>query len=95
MRKLIYGFLPTGEYPARERRLHLAPRQPFVSSGFVTPGWGPIAENVARAKPLAARLISHLLDAALDDVAGSIVVQEADHAERALDSTETAHAPRS
>lgn len=69
--------------------------QPFVSSDFTTPGWGSIAENVTRAKPLAVRLISHLLEAALDDVAGSIVVQEADHAERALDSTKTAHVQQS
>jgi len=45
--------------------------------GFTTRGWGSIAADVARAKPAAIRLLSHLLDAALDEVAGTVVLSEA------------------
>lgn len=64
--------------------------QPFVASGFSEPGWGSIAENVARAKPLAVRLIAHMLKVALDDVAGSIMVQEASQVERVAERVRSA-----
>lgn len=58
--------------------------QPFMASGFATPSWAAMAENAARVRPLAIRLLSHLLETALDDVAGSLMVQEANQAEVAL-----------
>jgi hypothetical protein len=60
---------------------------PFVSSGFTTRGWGSIADDVARAKPAAIRLLSHLLDAALDEAAGTVVLRKAGETERAIDGS--------
>lgn len=69
--------------------------QPFVASGFTTPGWGPIAEAVTRAKPLAVKLIAHMLEVALDDVAGPIMVHEANQAEQLLHAEPAADAAAS
>lgn len=62
--------------------------EPFMSSGFTTRDWGTIAEGVAQAKPVAIRLLAHLLDTAFDEVAGAVLLREAAEAERALDDSD-------
>jgi hypothetical protein len=52
-----------------------------------TTDWGAIADGLTRAKPLAIQLLARLLDAALDDVAGTTVVREATVATRTLDES--------
>lgn len=60
--------------------------EPFLSSGFTAGDWGAIADDVTRFKPLAIRLITHLLDTAVDDVAGDVLLSASIEAQRALDS---------
>jgi DNA-binding transcriptional MerR regulator len=60
--------------------------QPFLASGFTTREWGSIADDVARAKPIAISLLARLLDAALDDEAGEVLLRAAGEAQRELDS---------
>lgn len=59
--------------------------EPFVASGYTTRDWNSIADGAARAKPLALKLIAHMLDDAFDDAASTIVLSEAAQAQRALD----------
>jgi DNA-binding transcriptional MerR regulator len=59
--------------------------EPFVSSKFAAPDWASLAESAARARPVVIRLLAHMQRAALDDVAGSVVLREAGPAERVLD----------
>jgi DNA-binding transcriptional MerR regulator len=53
---------------------------PFVKSGFATPGWADVAENVTRTRPLAITLLSRMMQTALDDVAATIMVAQSDTA---------------
>jgi hypothetical protein len=57
---------------------------PFLASGLTARDWGSIADDVARAKPIAIALLGRMLDAALDDVAGTLLLSAATEAERAL-----------
>jgi DNA-binding transcriptional MerR regulator len=60
--------------------------EPFLSSGFTAGDWGTLADDVSKFKPLALQLIAHLLDAAVDDVAGPVLLSASIEAQRALDS---------
>jgi DNA-binding transcriptional MerR regulator len=60
---------------------------PFLASGFTTRDWGSIADDVARAKPIAIALLARMLDSALDDVAGSVLLSAATEAEGALEKS--------
>jgi DNA-binding transcriptional MerR regulator len=60
--------------------------EPFLSSGFTAGDWGAMADDVTRFKPLAIQLIAHLLDEAVDDVAGDVLLSASIEAQRALDS---------
>lgn len=51
---------------------------PFVASGFTTPGWTHISENASRSRPLAMTLLSRMMQGALDDAAAAIMVDQAD-----------------
>ena len=59
---------------------------PFVESGFATPGWADIAENATRTRPLAMTLLSRMLQSALDDVAAKIMVAQSDKSRESLDT---------
>jgi DNA-binding transcriptional MerR regulator len=59
--------------------------EPFLSSGFTAGDWDALADDVTRFKPLATQLIAHLLDEAVDDVAGTVLLSASIEAQRALD----------
>ena len=59
--------------------------EPFLSSGFTAGDWGTIADDVARLKPLAIQLLAGLLDTAVDDIAGEVLLSAAAEAQRTLD----------
>jgi DNA-binding transcriptional MerR regulator len=61
--------------------------EPFQSSGFTAGDWGAIADDVARLKPLVIELLAGLLDAAVDDVAGDVLLSASIEAQRRLDET--------
>lgn len=62
--------------------------QPFVESGFSSPGWRAMAEDAAKARPLALHLLSHRMQRALDDVGAGIMLRQAKGAEEVLGNTE-------
>jgi DNA-binding transcriptional MerR regulator len=59
--------------------------EPFLTSGFTEGDWGALADDITRFKPLAIQLIANLLDAAVDDVAGTVLLSASIEAQRALD----------
>jgi DNA-binding transcriptional MerR regulator len=59
---------------------------PFVKSGFTTPGWADVAENATRTRPLAMTLLSRMMQTALDDVAARIMVAQSDTARKSPDA---------
>jgi DNA-binding transcriptional MerR regulator len=62
--------------------------QPFVESGFTSPGWRAMADNAAKARPLALHLLSHRMQRALDDVGARIMLHRARDADEVLDDLE-------
>lgn len=58
---------------------------PFVESGFTMPGWAEISENVSRTRPFAIALLSRMMQAALDDVAATIMVDQVEQTGHQLD----------
>jgi hypothetical protein len=59
---------------------------PFVKSGFTTPGWADLAENATRTRPLAITLLSRMMQTALDDVAARIMVAQSNTTREGLDA---------
>jgi DNA-binding transcriptional MerR regulator len=59
--------------------------EPFVSSKFAAPDWGSLANHAGRGRRLVSALLTHLQQAAFDDVAASVMLSEVGQVERALD----------
>lgn len=59
--------------------------KPFLDSRFTAGDWGSLADGVTRAKPITIDLLARLLDVALDDVVGEVLVAAASDTERTLD----------
>jgi DNA-binding transcriptional MerR regulator len=59
---------------------------PFVESGFTTPGWADVAENATRTRPLMMTLLSRMMQTALDDVAAKIMLAQSDTARESRDT---------
>jgi DNA-binding transcriptional MerR regulator len=61
---------------------------PFVAAGFTGRDWGSIADDMAKAKPMAIMLLARMLDAALDDAVAPVLVHAASEAAHALEAPE-------